>query len=181
MPVLIFIFFPWLNSNLAGMITIGFSTDPKSWISRLIRWFTKSKYSHAFLLIPDEPILGPCVMQADSGGVEITSFSRFDFVKNPLLKEVKPQMDLGPAVRACADLLNNEYDFPGLLGMVWVEMWWRFFKKKMRNPLHDRGAFFCSAFVVKVLQTANWPGASELVPEDTDAEMLADFLDEHPA
>src|SRR5581483_2453279 len=108
------------------------------------------KYSHSFLIIRDEPVFGPCVMQADSGGVEITTFKRFDFVHNPLLKEVIPKLDLGPAVRQCADLLNDEYDFPGLFGMVWVEAWWRIFKKKVKNPLHDSDALFCSAFVVKV-------------------------------
>ncbi len=159
---------------------IGFSTDPHSWVSKLIRWFTKSKYSHAFVVLPYEPYFGPCVMQADSGGVEVTTWKRFDFTKNPLLRQVTPPMDLLPAVLACADMLNDAYDYKGLGGMVWVEFWWRIFKKRVSNPLHSGTALFCSAFVVKVLQAASWPGAAALDPNSTDAQMLSDFLDANP-
>lgn len=163
-------------------ISIGFSTNPKSWISRAIRWFTKSQYSHAFLVVTDVPGLGEFIVQADTGGVEVTSFHRFDFEKNPMLKQIVPHADLAPALRECMNLLNDSYDFAGLFGMVWVKLWWIIFKKRLKNVFHiDRKAFFCSAFVTKVLQTAKWPGADQLVPEETDPQQLADFLDAHPA
>ncbi len=159
------------------MISICFSTDPKSWVSRIIRWFTKSKFSHVFLFVTNDPILGDYVLQADTDGVEVTSPARFNFNKNPILKQIIPQSDLRPAIKSCLSLLNDQYDFGGLLGMAFVELQWHLFKRKIANPLHfNKNAFFCSAFVVKVLQEAKWPGADSLVPENTDVQMLADFL-----
>lgn len=161
-------------------LRIGFSTST-GWISKIIRWFTKSKFSHAFVLIDNEPMLGPCVFQSDSGGIQIITQKAFDFEHNPLQKVYQPTMDLFPAIRECADLLREEYDYAGLLGMVWVEFWWHVFKARVKNPLHNANEFFCSAFVVKVIQVAKWPGAETLDPGSTDAQMLADFLDTHTA
>lgn len=159
-------------------LRIGFSTS-QSWISKVIRWFTKSKFSHAFILIDNEPMLGPCVFQSDNGGIQIITQKSFDFDHNPLQKIVVPQMDLFPAIKVCADLLREDYDYAGLLGMIWVEFWWRAFKAKVSNPLHNANEFFCSAFVVKVMQVAKWPGSETLDAGRTDAQMLADFLDSH--
>lgn len=162
-------------------ISICFSTDPKSWVSKLIRWFTRSQCSHTFLLVEDEPTFGTLIVESDSGGVQVTTPARFDFKTNVVVGRVTPEFDLLPALRAAMDAeLGWKYDYAGLVGMAWVEFW-RWLKVKVTNPLHRPKSLFCSAFVVTVLKQAGVPGADALVPWDTDAQTLWDFLRTEPA
>lgn len=57
---------------------VGFSTG-NSWTSRLIRWFTRSQYSHAFIVVTDgkgkdEP---PLVMEATRRGVVVGPITKY--------------------------------------------------------------------------------------------------------
>jgi hypothetical protein len=157
-------------------LSICFSTDPHSWVSRIIRWFTKSQCSHAFIMVEEDPTFGTLIVESDSGGVQVTTPARFDFKTNAIVGKVTPEFDLLPALRAAMDEeLGWSYDFWGLIGMAWVEFC-RWLKVKAKNPLHKSKTLFCSAFVVTVLQKANVPGADALVPWDTDAQMLWDWL-----
>jgi hypothetical protein len=160
-----------------AQISIGFSTDPKSWVSKIIRWFTKSKYSHTFIVVRGDPVLGDLVVESDSGGVQIKTFNGFNFTKNPLLKEVAISDDVTVPLRHTLDLLGSSYDYTGLVGMSWVELMWHVFKKKVHNPLHSKNALFCVAFVIVFMQQMDWKNSGALVPQDNDAQMLADFID----
>jgi hypothetical protein len=166
-------------------ITVGFSTDPNSWTSRLIRWFTKSKASHCFLMV-DDPFLGysMLIVESDAHGVAINTPSRFNFAVNPLLKEFNLQathgIDLAPALKeAVNEYLGARYDYLGVVGMAWV-LFWRRLKKKVMNPLHQPKELFCSTFVTRVLQLAKYPGAELLTPQNTNAQDVWDLLDGKP-
>lgn len=169
-----------------GNVSIGFSTDPNSWVSKIIRWFTGSKYSHTFLMW-ESTDFGRMIIESDSGGVQFCTLKHFDTKTNPILYAYSPMVDLLPAVKvAVEEYLGDAYDYDGLFGMAWV-MLWRKLKRRVRNPLHKKNALFCSAFVTRVLQIANdlaakagqpapYPGAEKLTPWDTNAQDVADFL-----
>jgi hypothetical protein len=173
-----------------AQITIGFSTDPKSWVSRLIRWFTRSQCSHTFVTVEDQT-LGRVVVESDAGGVQVVMWQRFNTPGNTVVGAYVPTVDLLPALKvAMTDYLNDEYDYSGVVGMAWV-MLWRRLKRRVRNPLHRSKTLFCSAFVTRVLQIANdlameagqpdpFPGAYALVPESTNAQDVWDFLQGKP-
>jgi hypothetical protein len=170
---------------MAG-IKIGFSTDPKNWISKVIRWFTNSKCSHTFIRI-EESLLGPLIVESDAGGVQVQMYAQFNTPGNTLVYSVEPAFDLLPALKqAMTEYLNEPYDYTGVIGMAWV-MFWRKLKRKVSNPLHRTKSMFCSAFVLRVLQIANdiemqagrpdpFPGAYGLIPQDTTAQDVMDLF-----
>jgi hypothetical protein len=130
-------------------ITIGFSTDPKSWVSRIIRWFTESKCSHTFITVEDAT-LGKLVVESDAGGVQVCMWDHFNTPGNTVVHEVEPLEFMLPALKlAMTEYLNEAYDYTGVIGMAWV-MLWRRLKKRVKNPLHSSKAMFCSNFVTRV-------------------------------
>lgn len=172
-------------------ITIGFSTDPTSRVSRIIRWFTKSKCSHSFITLEDS-MLGKIVVESDAGGVQVVMWDRFHSPGNTLVHEVEVTSEFAlPALKqAMTECLNEAYDYSGVIGMAWV-MLWRRLKKRVRNPFHSSKARFCSNFVTRYLQILNdlaqkagaalvYPGTDKLTPEDTNAQDVWDFLDGKP-
>lgn len=151
------------------MIQIGFSTT-NLFLSRLIRKVTRAKVSHCWFLF--DAYGKKFILQADVGGVKITPFDKIS-KKWVIIDTVKPQypIDLAPAW----DLLDQHYDYGGLIGSIWVYLG-RWFKKKWGNPLQDADALFCSELITKVLQQQNYPGSDSLEPSTCSPEDLLEFL-----
>lgn len=145
-------------------VFVGFSFGA-GWLSRLIRWFTGGKASHAFLLFWD-PCFGRWVqLGSEAGGWMLTVAP----TANAWLYSM-PGVDLSAGLRAHADKLGTPYDFGGLLGMAPLMLAWRWFRWKLRNPLQARGAWFCSEAVADILRDCGVP--LTLAPGDTDPERL---------
>jgi len=156
------------------MIKIGFSTSKTNPLSGLIRWVTKSQYSHCFLIVEDAFFGVDMALEADQYGFRLVPLEQFA-KQHDIRLVVSPVVPIDDGVKKAATWLGESYDFTGLFGMVFV-MLARCLGRKWRNPLRAAHTMFCSEAIVYVLQAANYPGAAELEPADTSPEDLAEFL-----
>ena len=160
------------------MVTrVGFSTSKKSWVSRIIRWFTKSKTSHTFLVYYDQDWSRDMIMESTEGGYKISPYSKYE---SEVVAVFTPKQSIEVGLAKSVDWLGEAYDYTGLIGMMWVEFG-RWIKRKWHNPLHSSNAMFCSEAVVRVLQDSNYPGADQFDPTSTDPEMLLEFFEKEQA
>jgi hypothetical protein len=156
---------------------VGFSTTT-SWISRLIRAFTKSRVSHAWLLYYDEDFGRDMVMESTLEGFRIVPYDKFA-AQNKVVAIFKPedQYAFNQGFLKIIDWLGTAYDFRGLFGMLWVLMG-RFMKKKFRNPMGNAHTMFCSEVIVRVME--RYPDTEFLDPEGVSPEDLMHHMYMHP-
>lgn len=156
------------------MISAGFSTTNLP-ISRLIRFFTKSKVSHCFVIL-DLPELDeqPMVLEAAFEGIRLVPLETFK-KKNIIVETVSlPQVTLS-MLKPMFKQLGSSYDFGGLLGSTFVQIG-HWIKKKWKNPFNSSHALFCSEATVVILQDSNYPNSQSLVPSETSPQDLLNFL-----
>lgn len=156
------------------MISIAFSTQPRNLLSRLVRWFTKSKTSHAFIIF--EAMGRAWILESGVKGVVVLPLDKF----RDQMVAVVPVPDLTDEElsKVMDEYLGRDYDFTGLFGMTFNYIG-RWLKAKWRNPWNNSRAMFCSELCVKALQESGFPGADQLVAADTSPQDLLDFLTEH--
>lgn len=152
---------------------VGFSTSKSSWISKIIRWFTRSKVSHTFLIYYDQDFSRDMVMEATEGGFRIVPFDQYTKGAD-YLRVFMPRQSIDYGVLIAVDWLGQHYDYAGLIGMMWV-MLCRWFKRKVHNPLHSSGTMFCSTAVTMVLQAAKYINTEKFDPASTNPEDLEEF------
>jgi hypothetical protein len=158
------------------VIQIGFSTHPGNWISAMIRFFTKSKVSHAWILLDDDYFGTKMVMEAVGiGGFRMVTYKTWLAEGNKVVQLINPLVPLDTSVKAAIDWLGDSYDRLGFWGYAWV-LFGRWMKKRWRNPFRSSKEMTCSEAVTRIVQAANWPGAEELDPESTDPQTLMVFL-----
>ncbi len=154
------------------MILIGFSTS-NAWYSRVIRFFTKSKVSHTFLLTK---MLGEMlVFQEGPLGWGAKSFDQFK-QENTVVTLIPPEKDITAGFAKSLNQLGTPYGFIPLLGMAFV-MLGRGLGWHLKNPFRFVRTPFCSARNVLVLQDSQYPGAEKLDAYSTSPEDLLEFLD----
>jgi len=160
-------------------ISFGFCTSDW-WVSRVIRWFTRAKCSHAFLLLEGTQ-LGDLVLEAEWCGLKLSTRSALTRGTTRIVDLIEVPPSMYPAVyaatmKALSGALDTPYDYVGLVGMAWVAFC-RWFGKKRRNPLRSAKSMFCSdAMVALILQPAGWPGADTLDAQSIDPEAERIFL-----
>jgi hypothetical protein len=157
------------------MIKIGFSTSPKNIISKVIRWFTKSKASHTWVLFEDTFFGMEMVMESTDTGFRVVPFANFKAEGNEIVALVVPTAPLDDGVKAAASWLGESYDFGGLFGSAFVLLG-RWLRRKWANPWASCKSMFCSEAVARILQAAKYPGSSVFVPEATTPQDLLDFF-----
>lgn len=155
------------------MVRVGFSTTNK-WLSRIVRYFTKSKVSHCFLVFMDDTLEREMILEADLKGIIMVPFDQFTR-RNKIVAILDPKVDLKPGLLDLIDALGTNYDVGGLIGGAWVSIG-RWFRQKWSNPFNNKNALFCSEAIVLALQAVNHPGSETLVPEDTTPQDLLDLL-----
>lgn len=156
------------------MIKVGFSTCKRNVLSRIIRWFTRSQASHAWLLVEGSFLGMDMVMEATEGGFRLTSYETFR-KGHDIVKIVEPSFPLDEGARKAAAWLGESYDYLGLVGSA-VVILGRWLRRKWRNPLDAPRSMFCSEAVVFVLQADGYPGADKLDPSATSPQDLLDFF-----
>lgn len=159
------------------MIQIGFSTSDW-WVSRVIRWFTRSPVSHAFLLLTGEhahPLFGDLVLEAEWCGWDLSTRAALTRGTTHIVELVTPIVPLDDAIRKAGEWLKEAYNYEGIAGEAIVNIGRRL-GKRWRNPLRNSRSMFCSEAVTYVLQAANYPGAYTLDPQSTSPADLAEFL-----
>lgn len=167
-------------SATVAEVWVGFST-PRAWnpLSALIRWMTRSRVSHTWLLVEDPAFQLRLVLEAGSSGFRLVSFTHF--VKdNKVVALVRTAAPLGGALPAAGGWLGKSFDLLGLFGifLTLVARWFR--QRPWKNPFPTPSALFCSEAVVKVLKEARYPGAEALEDEGTTPAQLLDLLTSNP-
>ena len=156
------------------MTTLVFSTS-KGFVSRAIRWFTRSKASHVMIGI--EVHNQPMLLHCTSGGVKITPRAKW-FKDSTLISEWRFKDE--PNVDHALSHIGDKYDYLTLFGWGAVILLWRWFRIKAKNPLQSPTAMVCSEFVVHLgepeLGANNVKDWRELDPETTHAQTLLDLM-----
>jgi hypothetical protein len=163
------------------MVFVGFST-PRRWnpLSALIRAMTRSRTSHAWLLVEDPAFELRLVLEAHTTGFRLISFTRF--VKdNVVVALVEPSHPVAPGLPAAGAWLGESFDVLGLVGifLTLVGRWFR--QRPWRNPFPSARSLFCSEAVIRTLQAAAYPGAADLHAEETTPGELLAFFEKDPA
>ncbi len=162
-------------------VRIGFSTTTNP-LSGLIRWLTRSKVSHAFLVYYDVDFRRDMVMEAEHRGFRIVPFDRFS-EHNTVIAVFEPRSSLDEGLVKAVDWLGEDFDVRGLFRMAWLIVS-RGLKARARlrrrNLLVGTRSLFCSEAVARVLLGARYPGFDR-DPETTSPEDLYEFFHEEQA
>jgi len=148
-------------------ITIGFSTS-NAIVSKVIRWFTKSKASHAYIAFDDRDLGRRIVMEASLYGYKLVQHEHWS-KKNKVVKEFTCKKRLTESLKYMAGELGKDYDFWSAFGLAarrWVGKWYK-------NPFRDPKKLHCSEAMVLFLQQAGL--ALDLDPESTTPEDLLQY------
>src|SRR5512135_225506 len=102
------------------MVFIGFST-PRRWnpLSWLIRLLTRSRASHAWLLVDDPVFALRLVLEAHSTGFRLVTLARFAR-DNRVVALVQPAHPIDQGLPEAGTWLGEKFDTVGLVGMTWV-------------------------------------------------------------
>jgi len=147
-------------------ITVGFSTTGK-FMSRVIRWVTGARCSHAWISFYDETLEMKMVMQAEWWGYEIRPWHRW-ISENILVAEFETDLDMSAPLRSMAKSIGKRYDWfsAGLSGIKrWVSKW--ISSKFTLRPSRTPKKLMCSEAVVRFLQEAGSPYVTDIDPETT--------------
>lgn len=155
---------------------IGFSTT-NGIISTLIRWFTHSKVSHAYIVfnVAGEKL----IIHSTEKGVNCDFYNRF--IKNNKIvveyeisvSEEEEKLALAEAIK----LLDQPYDFMAIAGFVWV-LTCRTFGVKVKAPFKNRSAYYCSELGLMLLKKLNM-ACPNMERELTSPEDLMECLDKN--
>lgn len=118
-------------------ITLQFVTEP-DWMSRAIRWFTWSDFSHVDFVLPSGRLLGAHV----SSGVQIREpgYAAFTRVERRVVRDASPIV-LDWACRQ----LGKPYDMAAIFGLV------------TRRPWRQPDRWFCSELVARAFEVGGRP------------------------
>lgn len=149
----------------APKILIGFCRGT-ALLSRIIEWFTGGP-SHAFVLYWSDAFGGWLSVGAEATGWTTLPAESMEHVVS--LYEL-PGVDLAQGLAANRLSLGAPYDIGGLLGMSWVMVAWRWLRRRVRNPLETRGAWFCSEICAAIIRDSGV--LLSLAPGETDPGRL---------
>lgn len=140
-------------------------------LSRVIRRLTNSTVSHVAIGLSLQGI--PVLLQADIGGVQITTREKF-LEKHTIVSEWEfTSPGIEKVIAQGVKNIGERYDYLGLFGYLAVLIA-KFFKRKIRNPLASRKAVVCSEFI------ASLDINGDFVPEwkglDSEVTMPSDLL-----
>ena len=153
---------------------IGFSTNKRSWISKIIRWFTSSPVSHVFLVYYDPEWSMDMVMESEGGLGGSVRIVRFNPDNQDIVAVARPAYSVEAGMTRMVYQLGELYDYRGLFGMAWVLIG-RWLIRRWNNPWHRSKALFCSELVSQVLLDSKYPGWS-CAPSMTSPDDLYDFF-----
>ena len=156
-------------------VKIGFCTSDW-WVSRVIRYFTKAKVSHAYLVFDDPGCLfGAQVFEAAWCGFRISTRSILTRGTTRIVQEIPVAIDPSAALGVCERWAGTPYDYLGLLGEAVVQVG-RLFGKRWRNPFAGAHHMFCSEACVYVLAACGEPRVAGLDARSTSPEDLLEIL-----
>ena len=153
-----------------------------AFVGKCIRFFTKSRWSHAFCVTMEDDLLGPIVEEAGPVGVVNASIDKYIdghyYFKLWHVNASPDQIDAG--IRRVFTRLNVSYGYASLLGFILVWLWYKITLRKANNPF--RGGIICSELVLMYLQSI-FPDNEVLKNMDKDTtspEDIQEFIEANP-
>ena len=156
------------------MIQVAFSAS--GGIGALIRDFTGGEVNHAFLIFYDPVFDAKLTLGANANGLTIEPLDAFPNKIVHVFEPVDLSKGLELGLRLWIHLLNQPYDFAGLVGMAIVEAARKLGDHQARNPLLSEHRLFCSEYVKKVLISSGYDILPHVSPGDCDPAQLCEAL-----
>jgi hypothetical protein len=110
-------------------------------------------------------------LEADLSGVRLRPEARWARGKR-VVGRFRSRRDLATGLRAAAALAGRRYDVKALFGFAWTILVWRWFRRRVRNPLASPRAYVCSEFAVHLREGGGIPEFEGLDPERTSPRVL---------
>lgn len=148
-------------------------TASNGWLSRTVRFVTRSKVSHVAFVYYDKAFKKDMVLEAINTGFHIRTLERM--LEDCTIVESFELPQEEEILVTLSNWLDAPYDYGGLIGQAFIHIA-RIFKRRIRNPFASKKAFFCSEIAVTLLQAIKYPGSEILIPENTDPQSLLRFL-----
>lgn len=148
-------------------LRVGF-TSSKTWVSKVIQFFTGDVVSHAFVLVEGGEVGD--VIDAAWCGFRINTTDKIGAgIVEVLDTQVPMRLDLAK------QWLGTPYAYEALLGMAWV-CFGRMLRHAWRNPMPNPHHMFCSEAIVYLMQASGEPGAEALDPLRTSPADLRRWM-----
>jgi hypothetical protein len=143
--------------------------------SRLIRWLTKSKWSHVWIEYYSKRWQRPMVVHSDKKGVIIEPSLNFYMRRDPPVESIEyklhsQQCNLSAGFYDSANYLGKDYGYIALILNSIILILWRMGWKSLKG-VRDIGKYTCSEFVTLFIKNCNirceldaeytWPGKLE--------------------
>lgn len=120
--------------------------------SRAIRRLTGSNVNHAFIAYSSKQWGGWWAIQVDQRGVVKIPAEKVEY---QYIECYDLGIDLENAMPRTRNLVGESYDWAGIAGFLVKLAAWRYFDKRITNPLHRKGDLFCSENVTTFLQNVD--------------------------
>jgi hypothetical protein len=159
------------------MISVGFGTNDK-WTSRLIRWVTRSPWSHVWIEYPSGVWGGRWVAHSWADGVVKVPIERTEatYPKSKIYECMIPVDVLSPGFSWARHHISAGYDYGviwnGFLLVLYRSTGWNWLWKIVAR---NATKFSCSEFVCGFLKAAGVNGTESLEPELTTPGDLEKF------
>lgn len=145
---------------------IGFSRQKKNWLSKVIRWFTRSQWSHTFIIYQVEPEI--LVAEAGTFEVKIVPITKYEsrkYATTFFFPDHLPVTDIEIGIKRARADLEKPYGYLQILGFIPVVIAKRLLGLKIKNPM--RGGMVCSELVLEYLRGADPMGRWMTLQKDS--------------
>lgn len=160
--------------------TVGFCTKRANFISKVIRWFTRSRWSHTYVIRQIDPDI--LVLEASTFQVQLVPITKYESKKfsNAFFRpEGFKDADISCGLMKAEDKIETHYGWLQLLGNIPVIIVKRLFGLKIHNP--SKGGVVCSELVLQYLRGLDPSGPWTSMDKDTvSPEDLYEILSTHP-
>jgi hypothetical protein len=160
---------------------IVLATSKSSLLSKFIRWFTNSKFSHSFVTMPD--VLGiPMCIEAESGGVDTARYDSNYLNNADEAVEVWtlniPQTVKDQALKQIINDLEIPYGFLEYVWFIWRKLNLLFGRDIKNQNNWNTNGMICSQLVVAFLKACKLDifqgyGNGSIAPQDLRNIMVA--------
>jgi len=159
-------------------VTLVF-TASQFFLSRLIRWITGGRTSHVMIEYPSALWGNRWAAEATVGG---TRMIRADRVNHHVVAVYECRFNAQDALQAISGYIGDTgFDYPGLVSLAVPKLVWRWFRKKVRNPIHNNPGMFCSELVATMLMAAKLPGTENWIAEEITPEDILKYCENTPS
>jgi len=155
---------------------VGFSSRRANFLSRAIRWFTQSRWSHVFVVYQQEP--EQLIIEASTFQVQLVPIAKYDSKKYDVMiisaDGFSPE-DVRRGLDKAKGYIEKTYGWLQLVGFIPVLFWKRLTGQSVPNPA--KGGVVCSELVLQYLRGLE-PGGrwdsmdrNSVSPEDLASEL----------